>query len=192
MNETLQFLQGFVKNPLSVGAIAPSSAALVEVMLEGVSANPENIILEIGVGTGAVTRILQTKICDEKSYLGIEINADFVKTLNLEFPHLKIICGDAGHAEKIYRESGFGQVRFILSGLPFAALPVAVSNSILREIDKFMLQGCLFRTFQYLHGYYLPPAIKFRKHMNEKYGEVEISEIVLQNLPPAYTLTWRT
>ena len=191
MNERLQFFQEFLKNPLNVGAISPSSPALAEKMLADIQADSEHIIVEIGVGTGAITRILQTKIPGQDSYLGIEINESFVECLRKEFPNLKIVCGDAGEAEKLHAETGLGEVKYIISGLPFASLPSEISENILLEVDKFMAKGCLFRTFQYVHGYYLPPALKFRQRMQEKYGKVERSKIVLKNVPPAYTLTWK-
>jgi hypothetical protein len=55
-----------------------------------------------------------------------------------------------------------------------------------------MEKGCLFRTFQYVHGYHLPPAQKFRKRMEERYGKTLRSQVVIKNIPPAYTLTWST
>lgn len=192
MNERLQFFHEFLRNPLNVGAISPSSPALASKMLANVHANPENIILEIGVGTGGITRILETKIPHKNCYLGIEINEFFVDCLHKEFPKLNIVCGDAGEAEKIHTETGLGAVKYIISGLPFASLPDETSRRILSEVDKFMARGCLFRTFQYVLGYYLPPAVKFRKRMEEKYGKVKRSRVVLKNVPPAYTLTWKT
>ena len=43
-------------------------------------------------------------------------------------------------------------------------------SSFLLEIDKFMQLGCIFRTFQYAHGYYFPSAIKLREFMRDRYG----------------------
>ena len=192
MNEQLQFFHEFLKNPLNVGAISPSSPALAAKMLADIQTDSDHIILEIGVGTGAVTRILQKKIPDKSCYLGIEINSSFVECSQKEFPNLHIVCGDAGESEKIHAAMGLGEIKYIISGLPFASLPLEISQSILSEVDKFMAKGCLFRTFQYVHGYYLPPAVKFRKRMQEKYGKVKRSKVVLRNVPPAYTLTWQT
>jgi phospholipid N-methyltransferase len=192
MNEHLQFLQGFFKNPLKVGAIAPSSPDLALKMIEGVEADENNKVLEIGCGTGAITKFLQDLIPARNLYLGIEIDRDFVDRLESEFPQLDFVCGDAGEAEKILADRDFGKVSYIISGLPFVVLPPEVSEAILQEVDKLMQTGCLFRTFQYAHGYHLPPARKFRQKLNEKYGKVERSSLAMKNVPPAYTLTWKT
>lgn len=192
MNEHLQFLQGFLKKPTTVGAIAPSSPELARKMIEGVEADENNVVLEIGCGTGAITKFLQELIPSRKSYIGIEIEKDFVERLESEYSDLNIVCGDACHATQIIAEHQLGKVSYIISGLPFVVLPKEVSDGILHEVDKMMEKGCLFRTFQYAHGYNLPPAKKFRKRLNEKYGEVKRSSLVLKNIPPAYTLTWTT
>lgn len=192
MNEHLRFLQAFLKNPLHVGAIAPSSPELARAMVEGVTPDAENVALEIGVGTGAITKFLRAVVPDKKSYLGIEIDEKLAAAARENFPELRIVHGSACDASDILEQVDLGKVRYIISGLPFASLPKEIRETILLEIDKFMEKGCLFRTFQYLHGYRLPPAVSFRKYMNERYGKVERSSLVLKNVPPAYTLTWKT
>jgi phosphatidylethanolamine/phosphatidyl-N-methylethanolamine N-methyltransferase len=192
MNEHLQFLQGFLKKPMTVGAIAPSSPELARKMIEGVNADENNVVLEIGCGTGAITKFLQHLIPTRKSYLGIEIEKTFVEKLEKDFPDLNIICEDARNATQILAEQQFGKVSYIISGLPFVVLPSDVSDGILGEVDKMMENGCLFRTFQYLHGYSLPLAKKFREKLNKKFGKMERSSLVMKNIPPAYTLTWKT
>lgn len=190
-NENIKFLQAFVKNPLKVGAIAPSSEGLVKRMLEGISPDENNIVLELGVGTGAVTKHLQKILPNEKSYLGIELDKNLVKLLRENYPGLKIEHGSAAEAEDIHEKSGLGKVGSIICCLPFVSMPGEISESILEEISVFIEQGCMFRMFQYAHGYYLPSAIKMRGYMRERYGKSKRSKIVVKNVPPAYTLTWK-
>ena len=192
MNENIEFLQAFIKNPLKVGAIAPSSPELAKKMIEGVRPNANNIVLELGVGTGAITKYLQAKLSDEKSYLGIELDRDLVKSLRTNYPKLKMERGNATETFSIHQKTGLGKVGFIICCLPFVSLPNEVGEQILIEIDKFMRQGCLFRTFQYAHGYYMPSAIKLREFMRNRYGKAKRSQLIVKNVPPAYTLTWQT
>lgn len=192
MKEHLQFLQGFIKKPGSVGSIAPSSPDLARKMVEGIEADENNVVLEIGCGTGAITKFIKDLIPNRKSFLGIELECNFVERLEKDFPNLNFICGNACDSSKILAEHQLGKVSYIISGLPFVILPKEVSEGILREVDKMMEKGCLFRTFQYAHGYNLPPARKFRATLNEKYGAAKRSDIILKNIPPVYTLTWTT
>jgi phospholipid N-methyltransferase len=192
MNENIQFLQAFIKNPLKVGAITPSSPELASKMIKDIEPDENNLVLELGVGTGAITKFLQDIVPDEKSYLGIELDGNLVKSLKTKFPDLKIIRGNACDLEKIHQKSNLGKVGYIICCLPFVSLPNEVGEKILSEIDKFMQQGCMFRTFQYAHGYYMPSAIKLREFMRNRYGKAKRSPLIVKNVPPAYTLTWKT
>ena len=192
MNENLQFLQAFLKNPLKVGAIAPSSPELAAEMLQGISPDEDNIVLELGVGTGAITKFLQDVIPNKDAYLGIELDRDLVDNLHSKFNDMNIICGNAAEAYRIHQNSGLGKVRYVVCCLPFVSLPKEISESVLLEIAKFMDEGCELRIFQYAHGYFLPPAIKLREFLKNRYGKSKRSPLVLKNVPPAFTLTWST
>ena len=175
-----------------MGAITPSSPELAQKMLKGIEPSQENIILELGVGTGAITKYLQDILPNEKSYLGIELDRSLVKSLRKNYPDLTIVCGNATDTFSIHQKSGLGKVGYIICCLPFVSLPNEVGERILLEIDKFMQAGCTFRTFQYAHGYYFPSAIKLREFMRDRYGKAQRSRLVVKNVPPAYTLTWKT
>lgn len=193
MNENIEFLQAFLKNPGKVGSIKPSSPELALKMIEGIEPSSDNAVLELGVGTGAITKFLQNVVPDERSYLGIEIDRDLVRSLNRNFPAMTIVRGNAVNSWTIHQRSGIGRVRYIICCLPFVSLPNEVGEKILLEVERFMQQGnCTFRTFQYAHGYYFPSAIRLREFMRNRYGKARKSPLVVKNVPPAYTLTWST
>lgn len=192
MNENIEFLQAFLKNPLKVGSIAPSSPELAQKMLRDIAPDKDNVVLELGVGTGAITKHLQKIVPNKESYFGIELDKDLVRLLRKNFSELKIVRGNACDTFSIYQKSGFGKVGYIICCLPFVSMPNEIGERILREIDKFMEQGCVFRTFQYAHGYYFPSAIKLREHMRHRYGKAKKSQLIVKNVPPAFTLTWST
>ena len=192
MNENIQFLQAFLKNPLKVGAITPSSPELAQKMAEDILPNENEIVLELGVGTGAITKVLREVVPNKESYLGIELDKDLVKSLKRKFPELKIVRGNACEVFALHQKANLGKVGYIISCLPFVSIPNEIGEIILGEIDKFMAQGCVFRTFQYAHGYYMPSAIKLREYMERRYGKAKKSQLVMKNVPPAYTLTWKT
>ena len=192
MKENIEFLQAFIKNPLKVGAITPSSPELAREMLRGIKPDEKNIILELGVGTGAITKFIEEKVPDDKSYLGVELDGNLVNSLNIRFPNLKILKGNACELEKIHKKSGLGKVSYVICCLPFVSMPNDVGEKILSEIEKFMERGCLLRTFQYAHGFYMPSAIKLREFMRRRYGKSQKSPLIVKNVPPAYVLTWQT
>ena len=192
MNENIQFLQAFLKNPGTVGSITPSSPELARRMVAGIRPDVDNVVMELGVGTGAITKFLQDIVPNDESYLGIELDRDLVRSLKKNYPNMKIARGNALDAAEIHRKSGLGKVGTIICCLPFVSMPNEVGEGILREIDTFMQRGCTFRTFQYAHGYYFPSAIKLREFMRDRYGKSKRSPLIVKNVPPAYTLTWST
>jgi phosphatidylethanolamine/phosphatidyl-N-methylethanolamine N-methyltransferase len=192
MNENIEFLQAFLKNPAKVGSIAPSSPELALKMLEGIEPAADNVVIELGVGTGAITKFIKDIVPDDRSYLGIELDSSLVRLLRENFPEMNIVCGNAMETRAIHKRSGLGKVSYIVCCLPFVSLPAKVRSGVLDEVDKFMQNGCEFRTLQYAHGYYLPSAIKFRDLMRSRYGKENRSSLVVKNVPPGYTLTWST
>jgi phosphatidylethanolamine/phosphatidyl-N-methylethanolamine N-methyltransferase len=192
MNENIQFLQAFLKNPLKVGAVAPSSPDLAWQMLEGILPDKDNIVIELGVGTGAITKYVAEILPDNDSYLGIELDTKLVSSLKVRYPEMNIVGGNACEVAAIHQESGLGKASYILCCLPFVTLPEEVAARILSEVENYMQQGCMFRAFQYAHGYYTPSALRLRKFMRDRYGNSKRSRLVAKNVPPAYTLTWST
>ncbi len=190
MNENIEFLQAFLKNPAKVGSIAPSSPELAQKMLQGIKPSENNIILELGVGTGAITKFIQDVVPDDSSYLGVELDGSLVRSLRRNYPQLSIVQGNAVDALEIHRRSGLGKVGYVICCLPFVSLPNDVGERIMHQVDGFMQQGCTFRTFQYAHGYYFPSAIKLRDFMRQRYGKSKRSSLIVKNVPPAYTLSW--
>lgn len=192
MKENFEFLQAFLKNPAKVGAIAPSSPELANTMINGLAPDKDNIILELGVGTGAITKFIQPLLPDNESYLGLELDDKLHASLRVLYPDLNIVRGNACEAYQIHKDSGLGKVKYLVCCLPFVSLPKNVATQIYGQIDQFMDDGCTLRLFQYAHGYYLPPALKLRERMRNRYGKSKRSPLVLKNVPPAYTLTWST
>ncbi|MCA8971690.1 MAG: SAM-dependent methyltransferase [Planctomycetes bacterium] len=181
-----------MKNPKSVGAIAPSSAQLADAMVRGISElEPGSTVLELGPGTGAFTAAIRDSLPAGVHYVGIEIEGRFVDLLRERFPGLEFAHGSAANAGRIVDERGRRPVRCVISGLPFASLPVEIQDGIVTALLDVLEPGAVFRTFQYVHAYRLPKAVRFRKQMGELFGRLERSKPVLRNLPPAYCLTWQ-
>ncbi len=87
-------------------------------------------------------------------------------------------------------DRGIEHVDHIISGLPFASLPVAMTRQILQGIERTLRPGGTFTTFQYVHGYGMPPGRLFRRQMSELMGALPRRRLVLRNFPPTYILTW--
>lgn len=188
----LHFVRGMLRSPAYVGAITPSSAALARIMLRGIDLSDGACVLELGPGTGPITREIQRVITCPTRYLGIERDPNFVRVLVERFPAMRFVEGSAESAVDHLREAGLQNLRAIISGLPFASLPRAVQDRIIDSIDRLMPPGgrVVFRTFQYLHALAMPAAVRFRGRMRQQFGPCRISRPIMLNLPPAVVLSW--
>ena len=190
--ENIRFFRRFLKNPLQVGAVAPSSQKLARAMIRDLSLNYGDTLLELGPGTGALTYQIRRILPDSNAYFGIECEPRFVKLLQETFPQMHFVRGRAEQANELFRSYNLSPVKVIISGIPFANHWNDDSRShIIKTLDELMTPGCIFRTFQYVHAYTLPPAMRFRKEMNDHFGQLHRSKIVMQNIPPAFVLTWK-
>ncbi len=192
IKDQVKFLAAWARNPKKVGAIAPSSPALCRLLAKNLSLKNDEVVIEFGPGTGPLAKVLCESGLEPSRYLGIERNTDFVRHLNKRFPQFSFVAGSAEDVHDILKQRDIchTRIRAVLSGLPFASLPPSVQDNIISALDDLIQPGCVFRTFQYVHAYPLPAAIRFRKRMNALFGPVKRSRAVLMNLPPAYVLSW--
>src|SRR5437588_10558073 len=95
LREQLLFLRGLIANPTGVGAIAPSSPALARAVAAQVDPSRKGPVLELGPGTGSMTRELIKRGIAPERMVAIEWDANFAKSIAAEFPDAKVIRGDA-------------------------------------------------------------------------------------------------
>jgi phospholipid N-methyltransferase len=185
------FFRAFLRNPTKIGAIAPSSPSLARAMVRDLTLTAGETVVEFGPGTGPFTAEIAGLLPDPRCYLGIERDPDFVATLRVRFPHLTFVEGSAEHAPRYLAGAGRGRVRRVICGLPFASLPPSVQDAIVATLDRLIEPGSEFRTFQYVHAFALPTAIRFRRRMRALFGPFTREATVVRNLPPAHVLSWK-
>ena len=186
----LLLLGQFVRHPRHVGAIAPSSRALAEAMVRGLDFSGAACIVELGPGTGAFTNAILPRLGRSGRLLAVELERRFAERLREQWPTLDCACASAALLPALVRERGIDQVNHILSGLPFASLPVWETTQILDGIQETLRRGGTFTTFQYVHAYPLRPAVAFRHEVTRRMGSEPTRTLVMGNLPPAYVLRW--
>ena len=190
LRESMLIFSKFLKNPRTVGAVSPSSKALAEMMVANLPKTEPVFVVELGPGTGAFTGAIVNRLGPDARFLAIDIEPDFVKKIRQRWPTVECVCASAEDLERLVAERGIERVDHIVSGLPFASLPVAMTRQILQGIERTLKPGGTFTTFQYVHGYGMPPGRLFRRQMSELMGAAPRRRLVLRNFPPTYILTW--
>ncbi len=150
-NPRLQFLRGFLKHPVMVGSIIPSSRVLIERMLGRVEWDKVRLFVEYGPGVGTFTRPVLDKLGPDATLLTIDTNADFTRYLSesIDDPRLVAVTGSAADVEKIIAERGLPKADFVLSGLPFSTLPPGVGDAIGKATARVIRPGGAFLVYQF-------------------------------------------
>jgi phospholipid N-methyltransferase len=178
----LQFLRGFVKHPVMVGSIIPSSKALIDRMLAPVDWANCKLFVEYGPGVGTFTQHILDRLAPDATLLTIDTNADFTDYLNTKFTdgRLEAVTGSAADVRKIISERGFDHADYILSGLPFSTLPPGVGPKIAEETAAALRVGGAFLVYQF--------SPKVRDFIAPHFERID-KGFEWWNVPPA-TLFW--
>lgn len=171
----LLFFREIFSNPVTMGAAYPSSSKLAAAMAKQVPLSDDGFIVELGPGTGVITKALLENGIKPENLILIERSSGFVKHLQEHFQKVKVIEGDAQDLDKLL--DAHRSVPVVISSLPLKALPKGVVENILQSIEKILTDGGLFIQFTYYHGKINLPLSKKFKYLYSKY--------VFLNFPPA-------
>jgi phosphatidylethanolamine/phosphatidyl-N-methylethanolamine N-methyltransferase len=191
VRDHLQLFGKFLRHPRTVGAVAPSSAALARRMVHGVGDHEGERIVELGPGTGSFTRAIVAHLGIGARVLAIDVDPTFVDGIRRRWPTVDCVCASAESLPALAAERGLLPIDRIISGLPFASLPEVVTRGILDGVERALKPGGSFTTFQYVHAYRLPPAVAFRRELTRRMAGPPEATLVMRNVPPAWVLTWR-
>ena len=92
-----QFLRGFIKHPVMVGSIIPSSKVLIDRMLGPVDWDETKLFVEYGPGVGTFTRPVLERLGPDATLIAIDTNPDVIKYLKeaIDDPRLVAVTGSA-------------------------------------------------------------------------------------------------
>ena len=144
--EKLLRLGRFPESFRTRGAIAPSSDRLC-VALACLASNADHI-LELGAGTGAVTRAL-SQVVGVRNFHAVELQEKLAHDLKLEFPGVEVENCSADVALDRYRRHGSVAV---VSSLPFRSLPGNIRSAIVKSVLRFLLASPQSRFIQFTYG----------------------------------------
>ena len=186
------FTSAALRKPGTVGAIAPSSPRLARRMADVVPGQGHPTVVELGPGTGAVTRVIAAALAGRGTQLALEVDRDMVTHLRRVFPHVQSHHADAAELAEILLTSGLGKVDAVVSGLPWTLFSSERQRSMLGAIAAALVPGGVFTTFTYRHSLAIPSARRFRELLEDTFAEVSQTRTIWANLPPAITYVCRT
>jgi phospholipid N-methyltransferase len=140
----------------------------------------DGLIIELGAGTGVITKALLDSGVDPHRLIVIEFSALFVQRLRERFPEVVVIHGNAADLSD-FLPAGI-KVRAIVSSLPLCSLPEPITQAILQQWRLLLRDGGV--AIQFTYNLRQP---RWRRYVQARLSR---SKIVWANLPPANITTF--
>lgn len=179
------FIIEYLKNPMTVGAFAPSSRRLAKKMVKPIDFTNCKCIVEFGPGTGVFTDEIILHKGEDTVLILIEQSKQFCDELSERYKNkqnVHVVHGDAIHVEQYLKKFGQKKADYIVSGLPFTSLPKEISKDIFSATKKVIGNSGKFITFQYS---------LIKKKMFLQWFKLENTTYEAWNFPPAFILEMR-
>jgi phosphatidylethanolamine/phosphatidyl-N-methylethanolamine N-methyltransferase len=142
------FFRRWLSNPLQMGSVIPSSAALCRRIVGQVRRAPDEAVLELGAGTGVVSRALLAAGIPADRLLVVEIVPEMAEHLRRTLPGAHVIEGDARHLPELIPAAWHGRIGSVVCGIPLVLLPFAEQRRFLDAIEA-VAPGRGFLHFSY-------------------------------------------
>jgi phospholipid N-methyltransferase len=191
LREHAHFLGAFLRAPFKTGAVAPSSRWLAARMVEDVGLASARTVVELGPGTGAITRAIVPELGTTTLFVAVEYNPGFAAELKRRFPRATVVNDTAERLPELLAEQGRERADCVLSSLPFAAFPHGLQRRLLDAALRSLVPGGLFVTYAYVPAAWLKPGRLLRSLLSSRFERVDTTPIVWRNLPPAFVYRCR-
>jgi phospholipid N-methyltransferase len=147
----LLFARTFLKNPVMLGSVIPSSRFLIDAVLEPIDWARANVIVEYGPGVGTITGEILKRMRADAKLIIVEMNRELVRFLREAFndARLVVVDGSAANVRGILAENGFQNAEYIISGIPLGSMPMPVREHIVRETKAALAPGGAFIVYQF-------------------------------------------
>ena len=145
------FFREFLRHPVMVGSIIPSSNKLIGHMLSRTDWANTKLFVEYGPGVGTFSQAILDRMGPDATYLAIDTNAEFIAYLRdrIHDPRFVAHHGSAADVREIIAGLGHEHADYILSGLPFSTLPPGIGPKIAHETHAALRTGGAFLVYQF-------------------------------------------
>lgn len=182
-DEEILFLRRWMANPLKVGAVLPSSPALARLVARQVRFKPDEAVVELGAGTGSVTKaLLRAGIPADRMFV-IEIDPALCTFLRRQFPQAQVIQGDATRLTDLIPWKWVGKVSYVISGIPMVPIPLEIQRKMIKAWFDIMTPNGLL--LQYTYSLVSPIPEKKLGVKGRRRG------LAVLNLPPAWVWSYQ-
>ncbi len=182
MNGRSVFFQEFLRHPLQIGSIIPSSRFLERRVVKAAGVASARTIIELGPGTGGTTRAILRAMTRHAKLLSVEINPNFHALLSsVKDERLIAHLGDAHKLKEVIHMYGMGAPEVVISGIPFSTMSHTSGSQIIETVSSVLAQKGRFVVYQV--------SKRVASLCQPLLGSGQV-EIELLNIPPMRVYRW--
>ena len=182
-NDKWTFFRAFLRSPRVIASVIPSSTFLQRRVISVADPASARVVVELGAGTGVITRSLLRAMDADANLLVIERTAVFVRNLQRIKDHrLDIVHGCASSIGEEMNSRDLLPADAVISGIPFTTLPDELASKIIDAVYDALRPGGRFIAYQF--------TSRVADHAWPVMGTPEIQH-EFRNVPPLRVFVWR-
>lgn len=182
-DDELKFFKGWIDKPKAVGSIVPTSSVTAKRMASVVDVHSGLPVLELGPGTGVITKAILGRGVKPENLYAVEYSADFVRHLRQLYPGVNVIQGDAFNLDDTLGALKDQKFDSVVSGVPLLNFPVKQRVEYINDLLDRIPAGRPI--VQITYGPKSPVPAGRGDYV------VEHLDFVFRNIPPAQLWVYR-
>ena len=129
------FFRRWLSNPLQMGSIIPSSPKLGALIAKQIDKRSSSSILELGAGTGAITKSLIKSGILPGRIAVVEIVPEMAEYLRSKFPETSVLQADAFDLPTRFLKDTLGEIGTVICGIPLVLLSESKQRQFVQQVE---------------------------------------------------------
>lgn len=176
------FFFSAIRSPLDIGALCSSSSSLASCIVDVSNFQPNENIIEVGAGTGAITAEINSRLPYNGNFTSVEKNQKFARLTRERFKgEVDVIEADIRDID----QSHLGEIDCLISSLPMTLWKNDLQKDIIASIHSLLASHGRMIFFSYLTSNIFGGKNKLLDNLLECFSDVHEYKIVWNNTPPA-------
>ncbi|QFY62131.1 methyltransferase domain-containing protein [Rhizobium grahamii] len=182
-DEEIRFFKGMMQGPKTVGSIVPTSSITARKMASVVNTHSGLPVLELGPGTGAITKAILGRGVKPENLVAIEYSTDFYEHLIRLYPGVNFINGDAFNLDKTLGDLKDQKFDSVISAVPLLNFPMQARIALLESLLDRLPAGR--PVVQISYGAVSPIIARPDRY------HIQHFDFIVRNIPPAQLWIYR-
>ena len=139
----------FLAHPARLAAVFSSSDKLSRLVAEQVRPVDDGVVVELGAGTGAVTRALLSAGVPGDKLIAVELDAQMAQFLRSAHPNVTVVEGCALGLRQLLPPSAIGRIGSVVCGIPASLMPIERQRELVSVMLSLIPAGRPFHMYSY-------------------------------------------